>query len=103
VNKSNDSWFGDSPMPYIHLNAARLRAIENRRFLLRTSNSGISAVISPTGNIMSQSRLFTKERIDGNFVKLDQLSFYTRHGNLILFGATIILLIGLFQMILKKD
>ena len=103
VNISNASWFGDSPMPYIHLHAARLRAIENRRFLLRTSNSGISAVISPTGKIMSQSRLFTKERIDGNFVKLDQLSFYTRHGNLILFGATIILLIGLFQMILKKD
>jgi apolipoprotein N-acyltransferase len=103
VNISNDSWFGDSPMPYIHLNAARLRAAENRRFLLRTSNSGISAVISPTGKIISQSRLFTKERVDGDFVKLDQLSFYAKHGNLVLFGAIIILLIGLFQMIIKND
>jgi apolipoprotein N-acyltransferase len=103
VNISNDSWFGDSPMPYIHLNAARLRAVETRRFLLRTSNSGISAVISPTGKIMAQSQLFNKERVDGSFVKLDQLSFYARHGNLILFGAAIILLISLFQLILKKE
>ena len=103
VNISNDSWFGDSPMPYIHLNAARLRAIENRRFLLRTSNSGISAIISPTGKILTQSRLFTKERVDGNFVKLDQLSFYARYGNLILCVSAIILLLALFQMILKKD
>ncbi len=103
VNVSNDSWFGDSPMPYIHLNAARLRAVENRRFLLRTSNSGISAVISPTGKVMAQSRLFTKERVDGDFVKLDQLSFYARHGNLILFGAAIILLAAMVQVVLKKD
>ncbi|MDA3898333.1 MAG: apolipoprotein N-acyltransferase [Desulfobacteraceae bacterium] len=103
VNISNDSWFGDSPMPYIHLNAARLRAIENRRFLLRTSNSGISAVISPTGKVTAQSRLFAKERVDGSFVKLDELSFYARHGNLILFGAALILLIALVEVIFKKD
>jgi len=103
VNMSNDSWFGDSPMPYIHLNAARLRAVENRRFLLRTSNSGISAIISPTGKILAQSGLFTKERVDGSFVKLDQLSFYARHGNFILFGAAFILLIALVQVIVKKD
>jgi len=103
VNMSNDSWFGDSPMPYIHLNAARLRAVENRRFLLRTSNSGISAIISPTGQIMAQSGLFTKERVDGSFVKSDRLSFYARHGNFILFGAVFILLVALVQVIVKKD
>lgn len=103
VNISNDSWFGDSPMPYIHLNAARLRAVENRRFLLRTSNSGISAVISPTGKVMVQSGLFTKECVDGDFVKIDQLSFYARYGNLILLGSVIILFIALFQVIIKKD
>ncbi|MBC2715669.1 MAG: apolipoprotein N-acyltransferase [Desulfobacteraceae bacterium] len=103
VNISNDSWFGDSPMPYIHLNAARLRAVENRRFLLRTSNSGISAVISPNGKVIAQSGLFTKERIDGDFVKFDQLSFYAMYGNLILLGSAIILLTALIQVIIKKD
>ena len=103
VNISNDSWFGDTPMPYIHLNAARLRAVENRRFLLRTSNSGISAIISPTGKVMVKSSLFTKERVDGDFVKIDQLSFYARYGNLILLGSVIILFTALFQVIIKKD
>ncbi len=103
VNISNDSWFGDSPMPYIHLNAARLRAIENRRFLLRTSNSGFSAVISPTGQVVAQSRLFTKERVDGDFLKMDELSFYAGHGNMILIGSAIILLAALIQVIIKKD
>jgi len=103
VNISNDSWFGDSPMPYIHLNAACLRAVENRRFLLRASNSGFSAVISPTGKVMVKSGLFTKERVDGDFVKLDQLSFYANYGNLIFLGSAIILLSALIQVILKKD
>jgi len=103
VNISNDSWFGDSPMPYIHLNAARLRAVENRRFLLRTSNSGFSAVISPTGILVVQSDLYSKERVDGGFVKFDQLSFYARNGDLILVASAIILLIALIQMVLKKD
>ena len=103
VNISNDSWFGDSPMPYIHLNAARLRAVENRRFLLRTSNSGISAVIAPTGRITAQSNLFTKERVDGSFLKMNQLDFYTRYGNLILAGSFLILITALMRMVLKKD
>lgn len=101
VNISNDSWFGDSPMPYAHLDGARLRAIENRRFLLRTSNSGISAIISPSGKVLAQSRLFTKERVDGKFLKLEQLSFYTRYGNLVIYGAALLLLIALAQIIIK--
>ncbi len=103
VNISNDSWFGDSPMPYIHLNAARLRAIENRRFLLRASNSGISAVIAPTGEIAARSGLFTKERVDGEFVNMDQLSFYTRHGNLVLAGAALALVMALIRVVVRKE
>ena len=101
VNISNDSWFGDSPMPYAHLDGSRMRAIENRRFLLRASNSGISAIISPVGKIIRQSRLFVQQRVDGKFVKLDQMSFYTKYGNLVLYGAILFLLIVLIQMIIK--
>jgi len=101
VNISNDSWFGDSPMPYAHLDGARMRAIENRRFLLRASNSGISAIISPVGETIRQSRLFVQQRVDGKFVKLDRQSFYTKYGNLVLYGAVLMLLIALIQMIIK--
>lgn len=103
VNISNDSWFGDSPMPYIHLNAARLRAIENRRFLLRASNSGISAVIAPTGEIAARSGLFTKERVEGEFIKTDRFSFYTCYGNLILAISVVILFAALIQLVIRKE
>ena len=103
VNVSNDSWFSDSAMPYIHLNAARLRAIENRRYLLRASNSGISAIISPTGQITAQSRLFARERVDGEFIRMDAMSIYTRFGNLVLYGAILILMTALMQLAMRKN
>jgi apolipoprotein N-acyltransferase len=103
VNVSNDSWFGDSAMPYIHLNAARLRAIENRRFVLRASNSGISAVISPTGQIMDASGLFTKERVDGEFIKIDSLSVYSKYGDMMLYGAVLVLIAAFVQVIIRKN
>jgi apolipoprotein N-acyltransferase len=103
VNISNDSWFGDSPMPYIHLNAARLRAIENRRFLLRTSNSGISAIIDPVGRITAQSRLFQKERVTGDFVKIDQMSIYSRYGNLAVAASLLVLLVFFVRILMGKD
>ncbi len=52
ANISNDAWFGKTSMPHMHLNAGLMRAIENRRYLLRASNSGISAVIAPDGRIL---------------------------------------------------
>lgn len=98
VNISNDAWFGNSPMPHIHLNAARLRAIENRRFLLRASSSGISAIVDPAGRIISQSSLFTRERVDGRFVRLDAMSGYTRFGNLAVLVSFLILLGALLRV-----
>lgn len=52
VNLSNDGWFGNSNLPYMHLQAARWRALEARRWMVRASNSGISAIISPTGSVV---------------------------------------------------
>ena len=103
VNISNDSWFGDSPMPYIHLNSARLRAVENRRFLLRASNSGISAVIAPTGEITAQSGLFKRERVEAAFVRLDSLSFYTRFGDWGILASAGILLFSLVRVIVRNE
>jgi apolipoprotein N-acyltransferase len=53
VNLSNDGWFGHSNVPYMHLQAARWRALEARRWLVRASDSGISAIISPLGEVVT--------------------------------------------------
>lgn len=102
VNISNDAWFGKTSMPVIHLNASRLRAVENRRFVLRSSNSGISAIISPLGRIVKQSQLFTREKISGTVVLLDHKSFYTRWGDWIIFLALAVLLIKIISKKIKN-
>lgn len=53
VNLANDGWFGDSPGPAFHLALARLRAIEQQRFLVRATTTGISAVVAPDGELVA--------------------------------------------------
>lgn len=61
---TNDGWYGKSSGPYQHLVAAQMRAIEEGITVVRSANSGISAVISPTGNILKQLDLHKKAYID---------------------------------------
>jgi apolipoprotein N-acyltransferase len=51
VNISDDGWYGDTSAPWQHLNMARMRAIENRRWILRDTNNGVTAVIDPYGRV----------------------------------------------------
>ncbi|HKO89799.1 MAG TPA: apolipoprotein N-acyltransferase [Polyangiaceae bacterium] len=55
VNLANDGWFGDSPEPAFHLALARLRAIEQQRYLVRATTTGISAVIAPDGALVASA------------------------------------------------
>jgi len=92
VNISNDAWFGKTSQPNLHLNSARMRAIENRRYLIRASNSGISAVVSPDGKILAKSGIFTRESIHASAVKIKKLSKYTVYGYFLpLFPAIILI------------
>ena len=61
LNITNDAWFGDSAAPWIHLGEARLRSIEHRRFLVRSTNSGPSGVVDATGATTQMGALFKAE------------------------------------------
>jgi len=54
VNFSNDAWFGNSSAPSQHLQIAQIRALETQRYILRSANTGISAIIDPYGNILNK-------------------------------------------------
>ncbi len=64
VNMTNDAWFGDTSEPWEHLALAQLRAIEHRRYLARSTNSGVSAFIDPVGRIMLHTDPFEQQAID---------------------------------------
>ena len=55
VNVSNDGWYGEGGAPWQHLNQARMRAVENHRWLLRDTNTGITAVIDPYGRVVAEA------------------------------------------------
>jgi apolipoprotein N-acyltransferase len=65
VNLTNDSWYGDSHEPLIHLALASFRAIETRRALIRSTNTGISALVDPIGRISARSGQWRQETLVG--------------------------------------
>jgi apolipoprotein N-acyltransferase len=81
VTLANDAWFGDSHAPAMHLALARLRAVEHRRFLVRATNSGISAIVDPTGSVVVRTGLLTRENLRGTVSLLEGQTTYARAGD----------------------
>ena len=69
---------------------AVLRAVENKRFLVRAANTGISAAISPTGEILAQTDLFTETALSATITALDSLTLYSRFGDLFARGCLLV-------------
>lgn len=82
VTISNDAWFGNTSAPYQHLSMAVFRCIENRRYLLRSTTNGISAVVAPGGEILYQSPYNTEDRFIGSFKYIKRKTFFTCCGYL---------------------
>ncbi|MFQ5659390.1 MAG: apolipoprotein N-acyltransferase [Gammaproteobacteria bacterium] len=96
VNISNDAWFGDSIAPYQHLQMARMRAAETGRYMLRATNTGISAVIDEKGRIIRQAEQFKPESLSAEIASFEGASPFVRFGNIpVLLLAALMLLIGI--------
>lgn len=81
VNVSNDGWFGDSPAPHQHLEMARMRALETGRYLLRATNTGISAIIDPDGQVRARSPQFETAVVRGTIQPYAGATPYVRFGD----------------------
>ena len=90
VNISNDGWYGDSGAYAQHLNQTRMRAIENNRWLLSATDTGVTAAIDPWGRIVA--RIPRKERavLTAPYALTSVTTFYTRHGDWFAFACAII-------------
>jgi apolipoprotein N-acyltransferase len=81
VNISDDAWYGDTSAPWQHLNMARMRAIENRRWLLRDTNNGITAVIDPYGRVRQSIPRHQTDALPAGYGFRSDVTFYTAHGD----------------------
>jgi apolipoprotein N-acyltransferase len=91
VTISNDSWFGRSSAPYQHLAMAVLRSVENRRWLLRSTSNGISALVDPAGRIVHQSPLRESQEFLVRFQYLKARTLFNRWGYLFPYAIFLLL------------
>ena len=95
VNLSDDGWYGDTSAPWQHLNMARMRAIENRRWILRDTNNGVTTAIDPEGRVTVSAPRHTLTSLTARYGTRSDLTFYTRHGDLFAWLCSLITLAAL--------
>jgi apolipoprotein N-acyltransferase len=78
---TNDGWWGDTPGYKQHLTYARMLAIEHRRSVVRSANTGISAVINQTGNIIAKTRWWEEATLKNTVNLNNKLTFYSKFGD----------------------
>jgi apolipoprotein N-acyltransferase len=82
VNISDDGWYGDTSAPWQHFNMARMRAIENRRWILRATNSGVTAAVDPLGRVTQSAPRHILTALAVRYGYRGDVTFYSRHGDI---------------------
>ncbi|MDR1511384.1 MAG: apolipoprotein N-acyltransferase [Endomicrobium sp.] len=94
TNHTNDAWFFDTAAPYQHFMMNVFRAIENRKSVMVSANSGISGIIESSGIIIEKTSSLKKGLLIGKFFQNNFKTFYTKYGDLFV-GLCVVLLLGL--------
>jgi apolipoprotein N-acyltransferase len=90
---TNDGWFGQSSAPYQHLRMGVVRAVENRRYMVRTANTGISAIIDPYGRIEAKTPLGVRTILDGTAYFRSDRTFYTQYGDVFAYANVLVVIL----------
>ncbi len=103
---TNDGWWGHTAGHRQHNTFASLRAIETRKSIARSANTGITAFFNQRGDILQPTAYWEKDVIRGEIMANEKITFYTRHGDYIarisVFGAILLLLIALVMAIVRR-
>lgn len=99
---TNDGWWGDTSGKDQHLQYAKLRAIENRRWVARSANTGISAFINQRGDIVQQTAWWEPTAITQEINLNEDLTFYTRYGDIILYLSLLGGVVSVYLMVGRK-
>ena len=97
VNISNDGWYGDSGAYAQHLQQTRMRAIENARWLLSGTNTGVTATVDPLGRVVERAERKIRTVLVAPYTLSTETTFYTRHGDWFAFLCAIISLLAVIR------
>ncbi len=100
VTITDDAWFGRSTGPYQNWSMAALRAVENRKPVIRAANSGISGFFTSSGQVIKRTGLFERKTLTATIKTDSTLTFYTRFGDLF---AYLSILTALFMLIFSDE
>jgi apolipoprotein N-acyltransferase len=92
VNITNDGWFGDTPGAIQHAQMCIMRAVEFRRYLVRSANSGVSMVVDPAGRVVTSLGLYEHGILTFNVAALEKRTIYSRYGDWPVFWWCVVLL-----------
>ncbi len=99
--QANDGWLGKTTGPFQHFEIAKLRAIENRRTIVRSANTGISGIILPTGKIKERKSLGERVVFKSSIPLFKSMSYFTIHGNILGKWSTLIIVMSSGIMVWK--
>jgi apolipoprotein N-acyltransferase len=102
VTITNDAWFGKTSAPYQHFSIATFRAVENRVFVARAANTGITGFIDPRGKIIKEGGIFTEEALNGTIRLSSQKTFYTLYGDIFAWLCSALSVLLLAYALLQK-
>ena len=98
---TNDAWWGNTPGYRQHLSYASLRAIETRRAIARCANTGISAIIGPSGKIVSETEWWTPAILQGRIPLRDDITFFVAHGDITGRVCTFLFILLLLALVVR--
>jgi apolipoprotein N-acyltransferase len=99
---TNDSWYGNSSGPYQHKEFGVIRAVENRKSVIRAANGGISTIIDPLGRTIHETGMFTRDIIVGDVILQEGSTFFTRNSSIIPLVASYLSLLVVIIFIIRK-
>ncbi len=99
---TNDGWWGNTAGYKQHAQYAKLRAIETRRSIARSANTGISSFINQRGDVIAQTNYWVPDALNGNINLNEEITFYVKYGDWYVFTASLISILLLAYSFIKE-
>lgn len=102
INISNDGWYGDTSAAWQHLNMVRMRAVENHRWVLRATNTGVTVAIDPFGRVTAALPRHLRSSLHVHFAYEQDVTFYAAHGDLFAYACALVTILTLAQSLRSR-